>query len=165
MAQVYISLGSNIEAEKYLQFGLQALKLQFGPLIQSSIYESESVGFNGNNYLNMVVCAQTTMTVDNTLMTLKQIELNNGRLPNAQKLAPRTLDLDLLLYDDLIADSPVTLPRGDITKHAFVLWPLAEITPHGRHPVLKKTYGEIWASFDSHKQKIWPISPPIITKP
>lgn len=158
MAQIYISLGSNLNPKKYLQAGLQSLSLVFSDLVQSSIYESEAVGFKGNNYLNMVVSAVTEYDVAETVAVLKQIELDHGRQPNVKKSKTRTLDLDLLLYDELVTTFPIELPRADIVKHAFVLLPLTEIASTKRHPSLKHSYAKLWADFDHDSQKIWRIT-------
>ena len=155
MAKIYISLGSNIKPQEYLSLGLQNLTSIFGELVASSTYGSEAVGFNGRNFLNMVVCAETNLNVTDVIKALKKIELNNGRLPNAQKCEPRTLDLDLLLYDDLVMDLPIVLPREDITKYAFVLWPLAEIAPKQKHPLFEQSFDKMWSSFDHKNQRIW----------
>ncbi|MGI2257840.1 2-amino-4-hydroxy-6-hydroxymethyldihydropteridine diphosphokinase [Shewanella sp. GXUN23E] len=157
MATIYISLGSNIEPLAHLTAGLQDLSRHFGPLTLSSLYESEAVGFNGTNFLNMVAAAQTALPVAEVVRIFKQIELDNGRLPGAKKFAPRTLDLDLLLYDDLVCDAPVALPRAEITENAFVLWPLAELAPTLEHPVCKLSYRALWQAYDK-PQKLWPIA-------
>lgn len=156
-ATIYISLGSNIEPAKYLQSGLDCLQREFGELTLSSVYESEAVGFEGSNFLNMVVAAQTDLDVAEVNHLFKQIEAENGRKSGDKKFSPRTLDLDLLLYDELILNSPVELPRSEILTNAFVLWPLAEIAPALEHPIAKQSYAKMWQAYDKTKQKLWPI--------
>lgn len=157
MAQIYISLGSNVDREKHTRAGLQALYAAFGELQLSSLFESEAVGFDGKPFYNMVIGATTSKKMPDVAQLLKQIETDNGRMLGDKKFAPRTLDLDLLLYDRLVTDELVQLPRSEILINAFVLWPLAEIAPHLHHPVVHKTYARLWQDFDKNKQQLWKI--------
>ncbi|MBB1371085.1 MULTISPECIES: 2-amino-4-hydroxy-6-hydroxymethyldihydropteridine diphosphokinase [Pseudoalteromonas] len=157
MAQIYISLGSNINKAHYMRCALIALKPHFNDLVHSSVFESEAVGFAGNNFYNSVVGATTDMPLANVCSLLKQIERNNGRTANDKKFSPRTLDLDLLFYDDVICDSPAQLPRDEITKNAFVLQPLAEVAPHFYHPVAQQTIAELWREYNNPQQKLWKV--------
>lgn len=157
MARIYISLGSNIEPEQHLQAGLKSLRACFGPLRLSSMYESEAVGFSGTNFLNMVASAETDLNIAAVVAQFKQIEQNHGRLVGAKKFSPRTLDLDLLLYDHVVCETPVTLPRAEIVNNAFVLWPLAELAPELIHPVVHKSYASLWQEYDKKSQLLWPV--------
>ncbi|WP_415775996.1 2-amino-4-hydroxy-6-hydroxymethyldihydropteridine diphosphokinase [Shewanella oncorhynchi] len=157
MARIYISLGSNIEPEQHLQAGLKSLRAYFGPLRLSSMYESEAVGFSGTNFLNMVASAETDLNIAAVVAQFKQIEQNHGRLVGAKKFSPRTLDLDLLLYDHVVCETPVTLPRAEIVNNAFVLWPLAELAPELIHPVVDKSYASLWQEYDKESQRLWPV--------
>ncbi|MCU7963017.1 2-amino-4-hydroxy-6-hydroxymethyldihydropteridine diphosphokinase [Shewanella sp. SM20] len=157
MARIYISLGSNIEPEQHLQAGLISLRVCFGPLRLSSMYESEAVGFSGTNFLNMVASAETDLNIAAVVAQFKQIEQNHGRLVGAKKFSPRTLDLDLLLYDHVVCETPVTLPRAEIVNNAFVLWPLAELAPELIHPVVHKSYASLWQEYDKESQLLWPV--------
>jgi 2-amino-4-hydroxy-6-hydroxymethyldihydropteridine diphosphokinase len=114
------------------------------------------VGFAGGNFYNLVVELKTDLTAAALIARLKAIEIEHGRAENAPKFAPRTLDLDLLLYDQLV-DENINLPRAEITENAFVLKPLAELAPHLKHPVLDETYQTLWASYPKEKQKLWKI--------
>ncbi|WP_298768337.1 2-amino-4-hydroxy-6-hydroxymethyldihydropteridine diphosphokinase [uncultured Shewanella sp.] len=158
MATIYISIGSNIEPEKYVKTALIDLEKVFGPLTLSSVFESEAVGFQGHNFLNMVVAADTAESIESVVSTFKQIEKAHGRLPGVKKFSARTLDLDLLLYDDCICVQPVVLPREEILKNAFVLWPLAEIAPKRLHPIANQTYQALWQNFDKDSQRLWRVS-------
>lgn len=160
MADVYISLGTNVDREYHLTQGLDALSLKFGELALSSLFESEAVGFAGRPFFNMVIGLSTSLTLDEVATILRGIEYANGRELDAKKFSPRTLDLDILLYDDVIQASPVQLPRAEILHNAFVLWPLAEIAPKLLHPVTKQSYESLWQAYDkSHQQlKIVPLS-------
>ena len=159
MAQhvILISIGSNIERERYTRQSVVALKQHFSNVTVSSVYESEAVGFNGNPFYNLVARAETDVSVDDVCNILKTIEKENGRVHSAKKFCARTLDLDLLTFDDRVINEPVVLPRDEITFNAFVLWPLAELVPNDIHPVTKQSYAEMWQAFDKQKQQLWPI--------
>ncbi|GAA6204146.1 MULTISPECIES: 2-amino-4-hydroxy-6-hydroxymethyldihydropteridine diphosphokinase [Thalassotalea] len=154
MVQVYLSLGSNIDRENNLKSGLTELTAIYHELTLSSLFESEAVGFDGSPFYNMVVGLQTNQTIEELSKTLREIEYKFGREANAKKFSPRTLDIDILLYGDLVQSEPVQLPRDEISFNAFVLWPLAEIAPQLLHPVLKQSYHSLWQNFDKNTQKL-----------
>ena len=158
MAKIYISIGSNIDAEKNIRLAIGALKDHYGKLILSSVYESESVGFEGDNFLNLVVGLNTEEDVHTVAATLRKIEDENGRDRSGPRFSSRIVDLDLLLYDDLIIkEDNLEIPRYEITKNAFVLLPLDEIASQLIHPVSGKTMCDHWLSFDKDSQKLWVI--------
>ena len=159
MAIIYISLGSNIDREVNTRAGVAALKQAFGNLTLSSVYESEAVGFDGDAFYNMVITCEVDKLVHDSNQVLRDIEDANGRDRSGPKFSSRTLDLDLLLYDELILDeNGLVLPRGEILKNAFVLWPLAEIAPDLVHPEVGISYAELWARFDKTKESLRPIA-------
>ncbi len=158
MARIYLSIGSNIDRETNIRGGVADLKKAFGELLISRVYESESVGFEGDNFFNLVVACDSDLPVEEVSKTLRQIEADHGRTREGPRFSSRTLDIDLLTYDDLVTtDNGLELPRDEITKNAFVLWPLAEIAANETHPVLHQTYGEMWDNFDKEKQSLWPV--------
>ena len=158
MPTIYISLGSNINREQNTRAGITALQQAFGDLNLSSVYESESVGFDGDAFYNMVIACEVSMSVHDSNQILREIEDAHGRDRSGPKFSSRTLDLDLLLYDDLVLDEKgLKLPRGEILKNAFVLWPLAEIAPQLKHPEVDKSYAELWAAFDKSRETLSPI--------
>ncbi len=145
----YISIGSNIDKEQHIPASLLALEQSFGNLILSSIYESEAVGFSGQPFHNLVVGFDSELDVKSIAKQLRQIELDSGRTRDCQKFSARTLDLDLILYGDLIInDGRLQIPRNEIERYAFVLEPLAEIAPSLTHPVSGISYAELWQKFD-----------------
>ncbi|MBU2223940.1 MAG: 2-amino-4-hydroxy-6-hydroxymethyldihydropteridine diphosphokinase [Gammaproteobacteria bacterium] len=154
MALIYISVGSNTNREYYIRMAEQELKAVFGELSLSSVYESDAVGFRGDAFYNMVIGAHTNLSVAECVAVFKAIEDKYGRVRGEEKFCGRTLDLDLLTYDNLVCNEPVELPRAEIVENAFVLWPLAEIAPDLRHPVLQQTYQQLWQQYDK-AQKIW----------
>lgn len=158
MARIYISIGSNIDAEKNIRLAINALQEHYGKLILSSVYESEAVGFDGDNFLNLVVGLNTDEDVYTVAANLRKIEDENGRVRSGPRFSSRVVDLDLLLYDDLVLENEsLEIPRDEITKNAFVLLPLDEIAPQLIHPVSGKTICDHWSVFDKESQKLWPI--------
>ena len=130
MTRIYISLGSNIDRERHIRAGLDALHAEFGELQVSRVFESEAVGFNGRPFYNLVVGAWTELPLATLCQRLRAMEFAHGREPDAKKFAPRTLDLDLLLYADLVRDDAwLTLPHPRLQERAFVLYPLHDIAP------------------------------------
>ena len=158
MAHVYLSLGSNIDAENNLRAGMRDLRDKYGDLQVSTVYESEAVGFEGDNFLNFVVGLETDDDVHTTQANMSAIEEAHGRVRGAEKFSSRTLDIDILLYDDLIIhENGLHLPRDEIEKYAFVLQPLAELAPDLKHPVSGKTCKKLWEEFDKSRAKQWAI--------
>lgn len=152
---ILISLGSNVDRQRHTQAGISALAEHLSDIRLSSTYESEAVGFAGAPFYNLVMSAYTNLSIDEVGRLFKAIEHQNGRLKTDKKFAPRTLDIDLLTYDDVICVEPVVLPRPEIEYHAFVLQPLAELVPSIVHPNTQKDYAQLWAEFDKPEQKLW----------
>lgn len=159
MAWVYVSIGSNIDAETHVRRSVQELRRMYGPLTISPVYRSESVGFDGDDFLNLVVGFETDLEPVALANALRGLEANHGRVRGGSKYSARTLDLDILTYDDRVfTEGRLKLPRDEITRYAFVLRPLADIAPDRRHPQLGRTYGELWAAFDASSQPMQPIT-------
>ncbi|OEE34812.1 2-amino-4-hydroxy-6-hydroxymethyldihydropteridine diphosphokinase [Vibrio genomosp. F10 str. ZF-129] len=155
MHTAFISIGSNINREHHVTEALNTLEQHFSPLIVSPAYDCEPIGFIGNNFLNLVVEIQCQLTVSELANLLRQIEDNNGRIREGDKFASRTLDLDILTYDDEIGCiDGIELPRGEITQNAFVLQPLADIAANHIHPITQQTYQELWDNYDQSSQKL-----------
>lgn len=158
MAQVYVSIGSNIDRERHVRAALQALQARFGKLSCSRVYETAAVGFAGDNFYNLVVGFVTDASPAEVAQALRAIEQDNGRVRSGERYAARTLDIDLLLYDDLVLQTGrLQLPRNEITQHAFVLQPLAELAGDLRHPVLGKSYAQLWEEFPKRPDNIWVV--------
>ncbi len=158
MPRVYVSVGSNVGREIHIRAAVSALARCYGGLLLSSVYESRSLGFDGPDFYNMVVGFDTEEDPLAVAEVLKALEAEYGRDRAAPRYADRTLDLDLLLYGDRVIHGPrLSLPRGEIIEHAFVLAPLAEIAGEELHPVLNKSYRELWHSFDAPDQELRPV--------
>ncbi len=156
--RVYIGVGSNVDRERHLRAGLDALWGHFGELTVSPVYESDAVGFDGDPFLNLVVGVDTELTVADLSRSLKAIESANGRQASTMGYSPRTLDLDVLTYGAL--DQPrdgVDIPRAEILTNAFVLGPLADIAGDERHPIEGRTYRELWRAYRG-SQQIRPVA-------
>ncbi len=157
LQKILISVGSNIDREKHTRAGLASLKCHFSDISCSSVYESKAVGFNGSAFYNLVVQAFTSLPVAQVNDTLKRIEREHGRTHTEKKFCSRTLDLDLLTYNQRVCHTPVVLPREEILYNAFVLKPLAELVPDDMHPVAGQTYQQLWQQFEDADQHLWPV--------
>jgi 2-amino-4-hydroxy-6-hydroxymethyldihydropteridine diphosphokinase len=142
---VYLSLGSNVgDREAHLRDALARLAAEGRVIAVSSFYETEPVEFTSQPwFLNCAVAIETDQTPEQLMSTLLQIEEEMGRR-RVQKKGPRSIDIDILLFDDLVMDSKeVTIPHPAMHERRFVLDPLAEIAPNIVHPVFKNTIIEL----------------------
>jgi len=154
----YISAGSNIgDREENLDFGARRLGERGKLLRKSSVYETEPVGYADQPwFLNQVFELETEFTPHELLAWCNEIERDGGRVRTFQN-APRTLDLDILLYGDLIISDPdLIIPHPRMTERRFVLEPLAEIAPGLLHPIEKMTIGELLIRV---KENIYELAP------
>jgi 2-amino-4-hydroxy-6-hydroxymethyldihydropteridine diphosphokinase len=155
MAQVFLGVGSNIERERYIIAGLDALQGLFHELALSSVYDSPAVGFQGQPFLNLVAEVHTDLPLAELAARLRHIEVEHGRPANTTRFSARHLDIDILTYDDVVGTvSGVKLPRDEILENAFVLRPLAELSPESLHPALKRSYRALWNAYDQATQPL-----------
>ena len=158
MPTIYISIGSNINPTENIQYALDDLQQSFRGIRCSTHYESKAVGFEGDNFINLVVQAETELDIPQVAGQLHAIEDRHGRDRSGPKFSSRIIDLDLLLYDDAVYEQgKLKIPRDEILFNAFVLKPLAELAPELKHPLVQKTYAELWQAFDQDSQPLWPI--------
>jgi 2-amino-4-hydroxy-6-hydroxymethyldihydropteridine diphosphokinase len=155
MARVYLSLGSNVKPRRYLRAALDELRGRFGDIAVSPAYRSDSVGFDGAAFINLVVGLDTDLSPIALNQWLHALEDRHGRRRDVPRFADRTLDLDIVFYGDLVFDGPdhLQIPRDEL-KHAFVLRPLADIAPHFRHPVTGESMADLWAAFPSDRESL-----------
>ncbi|MFG0630711.1 2-amino-4-hydroxy-6-hydroxymethyldihydropteridine diphosphokinase [Pseudomonas sp. xss_2] len=149
VSTVYLGLGSNIEREKHLCAGLDALAGFLRDMRCSPVFESQAVGIKSGPFFNLVVTGQTDLPLLELDRRLKFIEAENGRYAPDRRGLP--LDIDVLMYDDLYGTfDGLVLPRAEILKNAFVLWPLSLIAPTLLHPGAGKRMAQLWqeASID-----------------
>ena len=148
-ATVYVGLGSNVDCEKNILLGIREMRRVFGGLELSQVYESEAVGFDGGDFLNLVVSFKTMKPVRDVVLALRIIEDRQGRDRSLPRFSHRSIDLDILSYDDLQIDEPgLQIPRKEILENAFVLRPLQDIAAGTLHPVLRQSYAELWAGME-----------------
>ncbi len=143
LTQVFLGLGSNVERETHLLAGLEALSGFLVDMRCSAVFESQPVGIKSGPFFNLVVSANTDLPLVELDRRLKFIEADNGRYAPDRKGLP--LDIDVLLYGDLVGNfDGLILPRAEILKNAFVLWPLSLMAPQRVHPEVGKTLAELW---------------------
>lgn len=166
MNRVYLSLGSNVEPEQHLRAAIDALHAQFGNLIVSNVIRTEAVGFDGPDFLNMAVGIHSDWTPQELDSWLHALEDSQGRRRDVERYSSRTLDIDIILFGDLIVEGPghLQIPRDEL-KHAFVLAPLAEIAPHASHPLSGKTMQALWRMHPEYGQSMQIVDLPIRAQP
>ncbi len=155
MTQVVVSLGSNINRETNIRFAVGKIRQEFGAIEISPIYETESVGFEGPSFLNLVIGFQWSRTLLELCTDLREIETACGRIRGRKSFDNRVLDIDVLLFghQNLRADG-YNIPRDEIEKYAYVLKPLADLYPDWCHPVSGLTYKQMWRDFNQTGQKL-----------
>jgi len=150
MTVVYLGLGSNIDPEENLRLGLRELRRQYGELTVSNTYQNAAIGFDGDDFLNLVVGFESDddpMSIHEHIETVHKMA---GRRRGEARFSARPLDIDLLLYGNLvITEPPLRLPRSDVLEYSFVLRPLAEIAPDFVHPVTGHTLANHWQECDT----------------
>ena len=159
MPRVFVSIGSNIEREANIRAAVQGLRDRYGGIVLSPVYESEAVGFAGEDFYNLVAAFDSDAPVEAVAAHLRRLEEQRGRRRQGPRFGPRTLDVDLLLYGDLVREAPAPrLPREEITRYAFVLRPLADIAGAMRHPVDGRSFVTLWQELDLGEQRLKPVS-------
>ncbi|MCZ8488382.1 2-amino-4-hydroxy-6-hydroxymethyldihydropteridine diphosphokinase [Vibrio lentus] len=152
---VYVSIGSNINREHHVTESLKALTDRFAPL-HSNFYDCEPVGFNEDNFLNLVVGFECNLPVaELTGFYIKSEQ--NDREASDRAYASRTMDIDILLGNQVGIIDGVELPRGEITEYAFVLRPLVDVAAQEHHPTGASRFNSSPESFDQLGQKTEPI--------
>ncbi|MFO1394657.1 MAG: 2-amino-4-hydroxy-6-hydroxymethyldihydropteridine diphosphokinase [Steroidobacteraceae bacterium] len=158
MTAVYVAAGSNVEPIVNLRRALGVLAVHYPELRASRAWRNRAVGFEGDDFVNLVVGFDTDEDVRTVLDRLHEAEAACGRARDAPKWAPRSMDLDILLYGERICDEPgLTLPRPDLLRRAYMLGPMAEVAPAVVHPVLGLTMAELWARFDRDAHVLEPV--------
>ncbi|MFT0211784.1 2-amino-4-hydroxy-6-hydroxymethyldihydropteridine diphosphokinase [Pseudomonas sp. F1_0610] len=153
--EVFFGIGSNLQREQHLCAALDELSQLCGQLHCSPVFESQPVGGQKLPFLNIVVSATCSLSLSDLHNQLKQIEMRYGRRVEGQQAVP--LDIDILLYGNAVGTfENIELPRVDLIKYAFVMWPMALLFPQGIHPVEHKNYAQLWAEYLGQAQ-LWPV--------
>ncbi|MEJ2610265.1 MAG: 2-amino-4-hydroxy-6-hydroxymethyldihydropteridine diphosphokinase [Candidatus Thiodiazotropha sp.] len=156
--RAWLSLGSNISPLKHIPQAVDELREMFDEISVSPVYESEAVGFTGDNFFNLVVGIDTDLAPVALTAVLKKIEALHGRQRSGDGFDSRTLDIDLLTYGDQVIDSgSIQLPRDEVLRYAFVLLPLSEVAGDELHPVEGRTYRQLWQAFNGPEQLLWRV--------
>jgi len=152
---VLISIGSNIDREASTLACCQQLQQQFGQIRFSSIYDSPAFGFDGAPFFNLAALLQTDMPLKVLSEGFKALEETLGRLRQAEKFSSRTLDIDILTYDDWVGvHEGIQLPRAEMVEQAYVLLPVAELVPNWRHPQSQESYHDLWQNFAGDRRLV-----------
>jgi 2-amino-4-hydroxy-6-hydroxymethyldihydropteridine diphosphokinase len=149
LPEVFVAAGSNIEPVVHLRRALGILGSHYPGLRRSRAWRNAAVGFEGEDFVNLVLAFETDEPVHAVIACLHKTEAACGRARDAPRWAPRSMDLDVLLYGDRVSHEPgLTLPRPDLVRRAYMLGPMAELVPELRHPTLGLTMRELWERFD-----------------
>ena len=147
MVRAYLSLGSNERPEHYLQLAVNALRETFGEIILSDWVHTKAVGFDGPDFINGAAIIETDWDVYQLNDWLHALEDTHDRRRDVPRFSNRTLDIDIIFFDDLILQGPgnLQIPRPEL-KHAFVLGPLAQIAPDYMNPETGLDLASQWKS-------------------
>ena len=155
----YISGGSNVEPERHLLLAARELKRSFPGTRFSRCFRNRAIGFDGPDFINFAAELPVTGTAATMRAELQRIEALCGREPGAPRWAPRSMDLDVLLFGDQVFSEPgLVVPRPDLLRRAFMLGPLAELAPALRHPVEDRRLEELWQAFDREAHPLTPVA-------
>jgi len=151
MGRACLSLGSNVDPERHVAIAFAALRARFGDILASAAYRTPAVGFAGADFVNAAAVIDSDLDPRALDAWLHALEDAHGRDRSGPRYGDRTLDIDIVLYDDLVCSGPgnLRLPRGEL-RHAFVLRPLAEIAPGIVDPASGRTLAELWAGSAEH---------------
>lgn len=147
MGIAYLSLGSNLDPERHLRAAAAALRERFAAVRFSPVYCVPAVGFEGPDFLNAAVVLDSDLDPFALDAWLHVLEDQQGRRRDVPRFSSRTLDLDLVFYDDIVLKGPghLELPRPEL-RHAFVLKPLVDVASDFRDPLTQRTLGELWTA-------------------
>lgn len=147
MSLALLSLGSNVEPETHLRSAIAALHARFDDVVMSPVYRFPAVGYTGPDFLNAAATLRTGLSAEALNDWLHALEDAHGRDRSGPRYSDRTLDIDIVLFDDAVLDGAkhLRIPRDEL-RHAFVLRPAAEIAPDWVHPVAGATLADLWAA-------------------
>lgn len=155
--EIFLGLGSNVDAEHNLALACAALRERYGDIRCSAAYRNAAVGFDGDPFLNLVVQAHCDESPPAVVDALEAIHALAGRERGSERFGPRELDIDLLLYGDVISRR-WKLPRKDLVKYGFVALPMAQLAPELRHPLTGQSMQEIWQALQADAPAMQPVT-------
>lgn len=142
--RVYLSVGSNVDRAHNARSAVHALRELFGEIEISPVYESAAVGFDGTPFYNFIVAINTHQSITEIILKLKAIEDAHGRDRSGPKFSSRSLDIDVVLYGDLVGEHEgIELPRPELFYNAFVLLPMADLLKDEPEPKTGSSYLEL----------------------
>ena len=165
--KVFVDIGSNINREENIQSCVNQLRQDFSGIVFSKAYESESLGFDGDPFINITAGFETDLGYPDLKFHLKNIENKHAReRSRSNKYISRTLDIDVLLYGNQVLQPEYDVPRSEILKFPFVLFPLAEIAPDVIHPQQKVAISELAKATELKRNTLaeisdFPVYPPL----
>lgn len=155
VSHAYLSLGSNIDAQARLRSAIAALRERFGEVKVSPAYRTRSVGFDGADFVNAAAVVASELDPYALNAWLHALEDAHGRDRSGPRFGDRTLDIDIVLFDNRELEGPgnLRLPRPEL-RHVFVLKPLADIAPDVVVPGDGRTLAQMWAGHPDHGQPL-----------
>jgi len=164
----FLGVGSNVDAERHVRTAVRALRERFDAVRLSPVYRASAVGFDGADFINLVAAVETDLGPIPLKHWLNALEDRHGRRRDVAKYSDRTLDVDILLWGDLVLHGPeLVLPRPEIFRFDHVLRPLAELAPGLPCPGRSRgeTFAALWAAHESDGSRLSPLDPAFLDAP
>ena len=149
MPRVHVAIGGNVEPARWFPVAARELRRRFPDVRFSSCYKNPAFGFEGADFFNAAAGFDTAASADEVLAHCHEVEALCGRRRDDPKWAPRVMDIDLLLYGELVVEAAsYRLPRPDLLRRCYMLRPLAEIAPGLRHPLTGREIADHWRELE-----------------
>ncbi len=159
MTYILLSIGSNIDRDKNVRYAIRKIAERYGEINLSPVYETSSVGFVGQPFLNLVLGLHSGDDLLQIREYLRGIESDVGRVRGRKSFDNRLLDIDVILFGDKnLRSAGFEIPRHEIEKFAYVLKPLSDLHPKMVHPVTGKTYDRMWQDFSEKSDQLVTLS-------
>jgi 2-amino-4-hydroxy-6-hydroxymethyldihydropteridine diphosphokinase len=155
MSKVYFSIGSNKgNRSQLINEAIDKIDISIGKVEQkSSIYETQSWGFKSNNFFNVCLLIESSLSVESIYNKILKIEKDMGRLKSGNKYSDRCIDIDILFVEDIIVNSKnLIIPHPRLHLRKFVLTPMLDLAPDLIHPILNKSIKQLELECDDNDQ-------------